>query len=1006
MFPFLLAALLAVSPGTEEHCVVVEALVEALAQSDVEKANQLFVVEGTGRARQRLIEHIETYDCVSIRSRNIRIVRAEDDAVRYELELDATAATSGSRTAVDYPRRWAVTVQRVDGQWRLKRAVTLERAVAIGLARDEELTEEKVGAAATGLDFERMLRDLCDEVLETPSEHQRQSAMVVESVARKRGLILAEIAAVRARAILELGEGKFDAAEVFLDQASSLALESGLPDAIGMTLLTAGANAWLRGDRTAAVSRYETAERTLDQAGDARSAMKAFYMHARMLGREGNISEALALSSRLAHAAERFNWIEGRCIVSLLRAEIYEHIHETAIAREHSINALRYARVLRDTTLIAAATQNMAIIERAAGNPQAAVTLLSEHLQQLQQASVKRSVPAVMRLELAAALNDLERFDDAENELIRTVDASRGAFERGVEAMGLSALARVRLRAGRFEDALRVAQEADAIARGRIGSVAVGAQGVDEWSVRGTLGIALAAAGQRDAAIAALRSAVGIIETRREKLGVDEVALSGFLQGKDEPYRVLVRLLIGAGRDREALLVSERLRARGLGTAIAQGNIDVLPAMTAEESARVDAMNADIAAINKQMLVSESGEPDLRTRLDETRVALRALLTDLYARSPAVHARSSEDPEAIVGDPARLLPQSDQALLTFLVDDEQTFAFFIHRDADELKIVSRRIAVSRSELTRTAQRLTTAVASRSLSFRDDARRLHELLLSPFLPDIRSKRLLYIVPDGVLWRVPFHALQAGNGEYLIEQVAVAYTPSLTLLRARRPKNDRARGTALFAVADPVLPPGRAMQREAMFRDNNFGPLPDSRSEVREIARLYGGRGGSRVLIGNDATEAVVKREAEAFNVLHIATHGVINDAAPMYSAVLLSSSGADDGLLEAREMIDMRLGADLAILSACQSAGSSVTPGEGLIGMSWALMVAGCRNTVVSQWNVASRSTAQLMIAFHREMIGHDYATALQRAQLAILRTKAHRHPFYWSAFVLLATSQE
>ena len=695
--------------------------------------------------------------------------------------------------------------------------------------------------------------------------------------------------------------------------------------------------------------------------------------------------------------------IEGRCIAALQRAELYTHLKETAIARDHSITALRYARVLRSEQMITSALYCIAVADRTAGHARAAVDLLAELIPQLRVASVSYSFIASTRLELAAGLNDLERYEDAEKELLQTIADSQRSFERGVQALALSALARVHLKAGHLEDALQAADEADEIVRDRTGSVAVGTKHVEEWSIRGTLGVVLAANGHRDAAIAALQSAVGMIEARRAKLGVDEVALSGFLQGKDEPYRVLVRLLIEAGRDRDALLVSERLRARALGTAIAHGNIDVLPEMTQDESKRLDSLNADIATFNKQLLASEQGDSDLRVRLDETRTALRALMTDLYARSPAIRARVPDDPETIVGDPLRLLPNTGDALLTFLVDDEQTFAFLIHRDIDGMKIVSRKIPIARSELTRIARRLTAAYAARSLSYRDDSQKLYELLLSPFISTIQSKSLLYIVPDGILWRVPFHALQAKSGKHLIEQVAVAYTPSLTLLRTRRPKNNAASGTTLLAVADPTLPARTEMQRDAIFRNGTFGPLPDSRAEVREIARLYG---DSRVLIGNDATETAVKNDADAYNVLHIATHGVINDAAPMYSAVLLSSSGAEDGLLEAREMIHMNLGADLAILSACQSAGSNVTPGEGLIGMSWALMVAGCRNTVVSQWNVASKSTAQLMIAFHREMSSHDYATALQRAQLSMLHTKAHRHPFYWSPFVLLVTSQE
>jgi CHAT domain-containing protein len=260
-----------------------------------------------------------------------------------------------------------------------------------------------------------------------------------------------------------------------------------------------------------------------------------------------------------------------------------------------------------------------------------------------------------------------------------------------------------------------------------------------------------------------------------------------------------------------------------------------------------------------------------------------------------------------------------------------------------------------------------------------------------------------VPDGILWRLPFQALQDGSGRHLIERVALAYAPSLALLRNHGAPEPAQRATGgLLALADPLLPVKTRAAVGTTYR-KELVPLPEARVEARTIARYYD---DSRVLIGADATEAAAKELAAGFRILHVATHGIIDDAAPMYSALLLTASGADDGLLEAREMIDLHLGADLAILSACESGGGGLAPGEGVIGMSWALMVAGCRNTVVSQWDVASSSTAKLMIAFHRALSsGGDYATALRKAQLELMSSERFHHPFYWSPFVLISTSQ-
>ena len=117
----------------------------------------------------------------------------------------------------------------------------------------------------------------------------------------------------------------------------------------------------------------------------------------------------------------------------------------------------------------------------------------------------------------------------------------------------------------------------------------------------------------------------------------------------------------------------------------------------------------------------------------------------------------------------------------------------------------------------------------------------------------------------------------------------------------------------------------------------------------------------------------------------------------------------DGRLEAWEVLDLKLGADLAVLSACETARGSVGWGEGLIGLSWSLVAAGASTAIVSQWEVDSTSTTKLMIAFHDRLLhapGGATGTAsvpeaLQHAALEVMRDPAYRHPFYWAGFIAI-----
>jgi len=180
-----------------------------------------------------------------------------------------------------------------------------------------------------------------------------------------------------------------------------------------------------------------------------------------------------------------------------------------------------------------------------------------------------------------------------------------------------------------------------------------------------------------------------------------------------------------------------------------------------------------------------------------------------------------------------------------------------------------------------------------------------------------------------------------------------------------------------------------------------PLPEAERQAEALRRLYGP--DADVYVGRDANEARAKSEMGRHRILHFATHGLLDDLHPMYSQLVLArpEGGGEDGLLEAREILEMDLSASLAVLSACETARGRVAPGERMIGLAWAFFVAGCPTTVVSQWKVESESTTELMVAFHRELAaGRAKDEALRRAAVRLLRGARTRHPFFWAGFVV------
>jgi CHAT domain-containing protein len=265
-----------------------------------------------------------------------------------------------------------------------------------------------------------------------------------------------------------------------------------------------------------------------------------------------------------------------------------------------------------------------------------------------------------------------------------------------------------------------------------------------------------------------------------------------------------------------------------------------------------------------------------------------------------------------------------------------------------------------------------------------------------------------VPDRALWELPFQALQPRTGVHLIEDHTLFYAPSFSVLREiAKQKSAATPLKALLAFGNPQLSGGPAERLSGDDAETRFGPLPEAETEVKTLARLYGTR-NSQIFIGSEAREGVVKTEAAKYEVLHFATHGLLDNRNPMFSYLTLAQTAGDpneDGLLEAREIINMDLSARLAVLSACQTARGWVGAGEGVIGMSWALFVAGVPTTVASQWKVDSASTTSLMIDFHRRLTNRkskaSKAEALRQATLELLRSERYRHPFYWAGFVMI-----
>ncbi|MDQ3687247.1 MAG: CHAT domain-containing protein, partial [Acidobacteriota bacterium] len=474
-------------------------------------------------------------------------------------------------------------------------------------------------------------------------------------------------------------------------------------------------------------------------------------------------------------------------------------------------------------------------------------------------------------------------------------------------------------------------------------------------------------------------------------------------------------------------LYAERSKGRVLLDVLTNGGrVNVTKAMSVRETAEEQRLNRTIVGLNDRIR-SENLKPapeagllkNLEVRLNSARIEYEHFQNVLYTTHPELRIQRGHTPALMLDTIASFVTHKETAFLEYVVTKESAFLFVITKEdqVGNLNLRMYPLNVKGSDLVKKASRFRQLMADRHPIFSALSLELYDLLIKPAEAQLQGKRTLCIIPDGALWHVSFQALQSKAGQFLLEDYAVYYTSSLGVLREMaKPGSGSAKDArpSLIAFGNPIAGKEWVAGLRGANRGKNFDPLPEAEVEVMALEEMFG-RANSKVFIGAKANEPNFKSLAPAYDTIHLATHGVLDDRHPLYSYLLLAKADGEvvkeDGLLEAREIINMNIGADLVVLSACETARGRVGAGEGIIGMSWAFFIAGSRTTVVSQWKVSSASTSKLMVNFYRHLKsapsreGRTKATALRLAALELMKDERYRHPFYWAGFVMIGSNE-
>ena len=432
----------------------------------------------------------------------------------------------------------------------------------------------------------------------------------------------------------------------------------------------------------------------------------------------------------------------------------------------------------------------------------------------------------------------------------------------------------------------------------------------------------------------------------------------------------------------EAFNYNERARSRAfldvLGSKVRLGKQTTL----GEEESALQLKINELRAINgRQAEVKEEG--DVATDRGSQRQQLAAAEKAYAEFLSKVRKENKEQASLMNVEPLTVKQVQDLldpgvTMLEYFVTQDAVLTWIVEKD----KVESVRTPLRRGQLRSRVGSFREAIQQfeEKDKFKQQSEELYKTLIEAALPHIKGKELI-IVPHDVLHYLPFQALLAPNGKYLIEDYPVNYLSSASLMQFTQEKR-KAKGelTSVLAQGGKVLTFGNP------DLDDPKMSLQFAEIEAKEIKSLYP---QSTVYLNQEASEAKAKELSSQNDIIHFASHAELNESDPLASAILLAKDDKEDGRLEVREIFGMDLKASLIVLSACETGLGKLSSGDELVGLTRAFIYAGTPSVVASLWNVEDSSTAQLMASFYKNLKTMTKVEALRQAQLQLIRGQAN-----------------
>lgn len=535
---------------------------------------------------------------------------------------------------------------------------------------------------------------------------------------------------------------------------------------------------------------------------------------------------------------------------------------------------------------------------------------------------------------------------------------------------------------------------------------------------------------QEKEALKLYEDAISRLERVRSQIYFSEMK-KYYLEKVINKYENAVLFMLENHFDYKAFYYTEAMKARAFLDQLAEGLVKLEKGIEPGLKREQDILVNRLSILNSQLLNETRGTGEktkfdsLKKELKKVEEKLDNIKREIRIKNPLYASVRYPQPVTVSQLQKKVL-RKNEVILEYFVSARDVYCFFIGTNNFMVKKLEMPKNVLENKVKTFRERMENYQSPDRIirkEMQQLACQLYESLVGPFVVSLNGNQTIIIIPDGILALLPFEALEVRQGKdihFLAEQYRIKYIQSASILNILRTHYKQAAQCGFIGFGDPVYDDKSEAKaahkmaaadshrvklfREQLERDgSSLTRLEQSGKEVTEIGEIFkAGKNKIKTLLGSEAREEAAKYDRLInYDFIHFSAHSILDDA---FQAIVLSQipGTPEDGFLTIEEIMNSRYDARLVVLSACNTGMGKIERGEGVRGLTRAVMYAGSPAVLVSLLRVDDLGTKELMIRFYRNLIDNKQTVeeALRNAKIDMIKNKDHSHPYFWAPFIL------